>query len=114
MHDAVVVGSGRTHACLVVESAAGGLSAEQRHELAQAVAARTADFNKRLFAHERIEDPKRIIVVEPGTLPRTKVSPDVADAPPLPCACGADIRPVHAGERQRSVGRPEAREERIC
>ncbi|KAI0657005.1 acetyl-CoA synthetase-like protein [Cubamyces menziesii] len=72
VHDAVVVGSGRTHACLVVESAASGLSAEQRHELAQTVAARTADFNKRLFAHERIEDPKRIIVVERGTLPRTK------------------------------------------
>ncbi|KAI8976643.1 acetyl-CoA synthetase-like protein [Trametes punicea] len=72
VHDAVVVGSGRTAACLVVESARDGLSEEQRREVARTISARTADFNKRLFPHERIEDPKRILVVDKGTLPRTK------------------------------------------
>ncbi|KAI0676592.1 acetyl-CoA synthetase-like protein [Trametes maxima] len=72
VHDAVVVGSGRPFPGLIVESAIDGLDEAKGKKVAQTIAERTAELNKRLFAHERIEDPKRILVVDRGTLPRTK------------------------------------------
>ncbi|KAG6842984.1 hypothetical protein H0H93_002659, partial [Arthromyces matolae] len=33
---------------------------------------RMEPFNKGQFAHERIDSPLRVVVVEPGRLPRTK------------------------------------------
>ena len=69
-----MVGTGRLYPCLIVESAAIGLTVEEKARIAQGIVDRTADFNKRLFIHERIEDPKRVLIVEQGTLPRTRVS----------------------------------------
>lgn len=73
VHDAVVIGSGRTAPVLVVESTENGLDVPAQAVLVHTIIERTAEFNKRAFAHERIEDPKRILVVDRGTLPRTKV-----------------------------------------
>lgn len=73
IHDAVVVGDGRNLAGLVVEAAEGPLDDAKRQELAQEIVKRATEFNRGLFPHERIEDPERIIVVEKGSLPRTKV-----------------------------------------
>ncbi|KAL1946347.1 hypothetical protein VTO73DRAFT_15474 [Trametes versicolor] len=72
IHDAVVVGDGRNLAGLVVEAAEGPLDEAKRQELAQEIVKRATEFNRGLFPHERIEDPERIIVVEKGSLPRTK------------------------------------------
>ena len=69
-----MVGTGRLHPCLVVESVAKGLADADRQRISQEIISRTADFRTRLFPHERIEDAKRVLVVEQGTLPRTKVS----------------------------------------
>ena len=75
VHDAVVVGSGRKYACLVIEAAQSGLDEDGRRHVAEELVKRLADFNRNLFAHERIEDPKRVIVVEKGTFLRTSVRP---------------------------------------
>ena len=69
-----MVGSGRLHPCLVVESVVKGLAEADRQRISGEIITRTADFRTRLFPHERIEDAKRVLVVEQGTLPRTKVS----------------------------------------
>ena len=69
-----MVGTGRRWPCLIVESAAGGLTPEQKSAVSETIVERTADFYKNLFPHEKIQDPKRILVVEKGTLPRTTVS----------------------------------------
>ncbi len=68
-----MVGTGRLYPVLIVESAASGLSEEDKKRISQEIVDRTAEFNRRLFIHERVEDPKRVFVVEKGTLPRTKV-----------------------------------------
>lgn len=73
VHDAVVIGSGRTAPVLVVESTESALDVPAQAVLVHTIIERTAEFNKRAFAHERIEDPKRILIVDRGTLPRTKV-----------------------------------------
>ncbi|EIW55359.1 acetyl-CoA synthetase-like protein [Trametes versicolor FP-101664 SS1] len=72
VHDTVVIGSGRTAPVLVVESTESALDVPAQAVLVHTIIERTAEFNKRAFAHERIEDPKRILVVDRGTLPRTK------------------------------------------
>lgn len=74
IHDAVMVGTGRTLPAFVVEVDSKGtpLSADQKASIAQTVVERIADYNKRVFGHERVDDPKRVLVVEKGTLPRTK------------------------------------------
>ncbi|KAI8989116.1 acetyl-CoA synthetase-like protein [Trametes punicea] len=74
VHDVVVVGSGRAFPCLIVEveSTTDGLTDERRQEVAEEVVKRTAELNQSLFPHERIQDPKRVIVVEKGALPRTR------------------------------------------
>lgn len=74
VHDVVVVGSGRAFPCLIVESAVDGLADEKRPAVAEAIMKRTSELNKSLYAHERIQDPRRVLVVEKGTLPRTRVS----------------------------------------
>ncbi|EJF57818.1 acetyl-CoA synthetase-like protein [Dichomitus squalens] len=72
IHDAVVVGTGRLHVCLVVESAVNGLNDEEKLALSRTIIDRTAEFNTRLFKHERVQDPKLVLVVDKGALPRTK------------------------------------------
>ncbi|TFK91211.1 acetyl-CoA synthetase-like protein [Polyporus arcularius HHB13444] len=72
VHDVVMVGTGRLYPVLIVESAVSGLSEEDKKRISQEIVDRTAEFNRRLFIHERVEDPKRVFVVEKGTLPRTK------------------------------------------
>ncbi|KAH9848342.1 acetyl-CoA synthetase-like protein [Lenzites betulinus] len=72
VHDVVVIGSGRQHACLAVEAAEGDLDDEKRQRIAETIVQRAGEFNKRVFPHERVEHPERIIVVEKGVLPRTK------------------------------------------
>ena len=69
-----MVGTGRLYPVLIVESAVNGLSDEEKKRVSQEIVDRTAEFNKRLYLHERVEDPKRVLVVEKGTLPRTKAS----------------------------------------
>ncbi|OSD01388.1 acetyl-CoA synthetase-like protein [Trametes coccinea BRFM310] len=72
VHDVVVVGSGRAFPCLIVESAAGGLTDEERRAVADQVITRTTGLVQGLFPHERIQDPRRVLVVEKGSLPRTR------------------------------------------
>lgn len=76
VHDVVVVGSGRAFPCLIVESAVpvDGLADEKRSSVAEEIVKKTAELGKSLYAHERIQDPRRVLVVEKGTLPRTRVS----------------------------------------
>ncbi len=83
VHDVVVVGSGRVFPCLIVESAVDGLADEKRSGVAEEIVKRTAELNKSLYAHERIQDPSRVLVVEKGTLPRTRVSAILF----IPCIC---------------------------
>ncbi|KAI0742021.1 acetyl-CoA synthetase-like protein [Daedaleopsis nitida] len=71
VYDAVVVGNERRWPCLVVESA-DGLTPEQKSDISQTIVERTADFYKNLFPHEVIQDPRRVLVADKGTLPRTK------------------------------------------
>lgn len=78
VHDAVVVGSGKSFPVVIVESAQSGLDEAARRAVAQTIVERTAEHSSRLFPHERIEDPRRIIVVEQGTLVRTTVSTHLA------------------------------------
>ncbi|KAI0312049.1 acetyl-CoA synthetase-like protein [Amylostereum chailletii] len=74
VHDVVVVGTHRKYPCFVVESAMKGLDNDRRENVAREIVTRMASFNERQFAHERVQDPKRILIVEQGTLPRTKAS----------------------------------------
>jgi hypothetical protein len=47
---------------------------EREHgDLKQEIMHRTAEFNSRLYKHERINDLAQIVVVKAGSLPRTKV-----------------------------------------
>lgn len=73
VHDAVVIGLNRPLPCLLVESFSDDLDANTCHKLATEIVSRTSPFNERLFRYEHIDDPKRILVLEKGTLPRTKV-----------------------------------------
>lgn len=74
----MVVGSGKSFPVVIVESAQSGLDEAARRAVAQTIVERTAEHSSRLFPHERIEDPRRIIVVEQGTLVRTTVSTHLA------------------------------------
>ncbi|KAI0367704.1 acetyl-CoA synthetase-like protein [Pilatotrama ljubarskyi] len=71
VHEVVVVGAGRAFPCLVVESAIDGLTDEKRTELSKEIVQRISELNKNLFPHERVQDPRKILVVEKGVLPRT-------------------------------------------
>ncbi|KAI0349196.1 hypothetical protein OH77DRAFT_1594358 [Trametes cingulata] len=72
VHEVVVVGTGRAFPCLIVESTAGNLTEVEHKDVSEKILQRISEFNKGLFPHERIQDPKRILVVEKGTLPRTR------------------------------------------
>ena len=73
VHDAVVLGIGRPSACLAVEAKTADLDEPGKLRLAQTVVERLAPTSGRLFPHERIEDPKKVLVVEQGTFIRTQV-----------------------------------------
>lgn len=71
--DAVVVGSSRTHPVLIVESEGSNLTESRRRQIAAQIVDKTANTNQGMFPYERIKDPAWIIVLEKGSLPRTKV-----------------------------------------
>ena len=80
----VVVGNGRPSPALFVEPKSDGLlaggdasdgeddtGADVEARLKAAVIRRTRHFHARRYVHERIVDPAFVVVVPPGTLPRT-------------------------------------------
>ncbi|KAH9917141.1 acetyl-CoA synthetase-like protein [Epithele typhae] len=74
VHSCVVIGHQRVCPLLVVELLASGIDAADdpthtavRNEILE----RTAAFNSRLFPHEKITNPRCILVVPEGSLPRT-------------------------------------------
>lgn len=93
MHDVVVVGLDDMPA-LIAESVQTGMNDTEHREIAERIVQKLAPFNERLFLYEvsalfptasvcsnltvgsgikRIDDPSRVLVVERGSLPRTKV-----------------------------------------
>ena len=76
VHNCVVVGHQRICPVLVVEPEPSVEMSTPEAELAfkNTIVERTAPFNERLFAHERITAPECILVVPGGSLPRTSVS----------------------------------------
>ncbi|KAI0739172.1 acetyl-CoA synthetase-like protein [Daedaleopsis nitida] len=77
VYDAVVVGAGKPFPCLIIESAQSGLDENARKTVAQTIVSRIAEHSSRLFPHERIEDARRLLVVEKGTLIRTQLKGNV-------------------------------------
>jgi len=61
--------------CLVIEARADGDLAEE--DLKQRVLERIADFNSRLMGHEKFEDPRLLLVVGEGSIPRNKLKGNV-------------------------------------
>ena len=74
VHDAVVLGIGRPFPFLAIEAKLAGLDATGQSDIAKTVVERLKETSARLFPHERIEDLKRVIVVEQGVFVRTQVS----------------------------------------
>lgn len=76
MHNCVVVGHQRVCPILVVEleTSVDASTVDLADKVKGEIIARTASFNERLFAHERITSPTCILVVPTGSLPRTTVS----------------------------------------
>ncbi|RPD75387.1 acetyl-CoA synthetase-like protein [Lentinus tigrinus ALCF2SS1-7] len=72
VHDVVVVGTGQKFPCLIVEAVQPRLGEDARRSLANTIVKRMAEHPTRLFPHERIQDPHRIIVVDQGKLVRTQ------------------------------------------
>ncbi|KAG6833313.1 hypothetical protein H0H87_008945 [Tephrocybe sp. NHM501043] len=66
----VVVGSGRPALVLFVESLSDRVE-DPIHQKAE-ILKRTAAFNEKLYTHERIDSRSRVVIVSPGSLPRTK------------------------------------------
>ncbi|KAF7329492.1 AMP-binding domain-containing protein [Mycena kentingensis (nom. inval.)] len=79
IHECVVVGNGRPSPTLFVEpsSASDSDSDDTNCNLKAEILRRTASFNARLFVHERIETPERVVVVARGVLPRTNTKGNV-------------------------------------
>ena len=71
--DAVVVGAGQKFPCLIVETLQSGLDESARWRAAKTIVERIAAHPAHLFPHERIEDPRRVIVIDQGRLVRTQV-----------------------------------------
>jgi len=72
VYDAVVVGIALPAPVLLVESVQACLNDEERLHIAEQIVHRLNPFNERLFMYERINDPKRVLIMEQGSLPRTK------------------------------------------
>ncbi|KAH9848727.1 acetyl-CoA synthetase-like protein [Lenzites betulinus] len=73
VHNCVVVGHQRVCPILVVEleTSVDASTVDLADKVKGEIIARTASFNERLFAHERITSPTCILVVPTGSLPRT-------------------------------------------
>lgn len=76
MHNCVVVGHQRVCPVLVVETegAVDVSTPDGAVQVKRTIIERTAPFNERLFAHERITTPECILFVPAGSLQRTTVS----------------------------------------
>lgn len=77
VHNCVVVGHQRVCPILVVEpeGSVDVSTPDAELQVKRAIIKRTAPFNEKLFAHERITTPGCILFVPTGSLPRTTVSP---------------------------------------
>ncbi|EIW54786.1 acetyl-CoA synthetase-like protein [Trametes versicolor FP-101664 SS1] len=73
VHNCVVVGHQRVCPVLVVETegAVDVSTPDAEAQVKRTIVERTAPFNERLFAHERITTPECILFVPVGSLPRT-------------------------------------------
>ncbi|KAI0720815.1 acetyl-CoA synthetase-like protein [Cerioporus squamosus] len=72
VYDVAVVGAGQKFPVLIVETVESGVDTNARRAIAKTIVERMAKHPTRLFPHERIEDPRRIIVVDQGGLVRTQ------------------------------------------
>lgn len=70
VHSCVVVGHRKPALVLFVEPR---VEVEDEASFKEDILRRTADFNSRLFKHERIIDQEHIVVVSPGSFKRTEV-----------------------------------------
>lgn len=76
IHECVVVGQGRPSPVLFVEPAEQGVRMGQER-LKRTILQRTRAFHSRRYVHEQIVNPKMIVVVERGSLPRTATKGNV-------------------------------------
>lgn len=83
VQNCIAVGHLKPRVVLLVEPRAQDSNDPQEREvdaqdtLKEEVLKRTAAYNSRLLDHERISDPECILVVPPGSLPRTSVSSQI-------------------------------------
>ncbi|KAJ7595197.1 hypothetical protein C8J56DRAFT_774849 [Mycena floridula] len=69
--DCVVVGQNRSGPALLVEATT------KDADLPDIIIGRLSGFNEGRFAHERVDDPRLVLIVEAGTLPRTAVKGNI-------------------------------------
>ncbi|KAI0764534.1 acetyl-CoA synthetase-like protein [Trametes elegans] len=72
VHNVVVVGTRRPLPALIVESTENTPDEEAQRVLAKEVVRRIKDHMHTFYPHERIEDPRKVLVVGKGSLPRTR------------------------------------------
>ncbi|TFK91197.1 acetyl-CoA synthetase-like protein [Polyporus arcularius HHB13444] len=94
VHDVVVVGTGQKFPCLIVEAAESGLNANARRSVAKTIVERMTEHPMRLFPHERIQDPGRIIVVDQGRFVRTQNKGNVR-RPATEAAFRAELQAIY-------------------
>ena len=70
MFDCVTVGSGRPSPALLVEPT----EHVERDAIPRIIIERLSAFNHSRLPHERLDDPRLVLVVKRGALPRTVVS----------------------------------------
>ena len=68
--DCVAVGSGRRSPALLVEPTEN----VEWNTIPRIIIERLAPFNQKRFPHERLDDPRLVLVVDRGALPRTAVN----------------------------------------
>ena len=73
--DCVAVGSGRPSPALLVEPTENA----ERDAIPRIIVERLVTFNESRFPHERLNDPRLVLVVDRGALPRTAVRTPTVD-----------------------------------
>jgi hypothetical protein len=74
VEDCVVVGNGRPSPTLFIEPS--DASCDER-QVKQQILERTRHFHSRRYMHERIVDPRFVVIVPPKTLPRTSTKGNI-------------------------------------
>jgi hypothetical protein len=74
VHDVVVVGKNRPMPVLIVETAlpSSDLDHSAHHTMAAQMVEKMTKYNHDKFYYTRVDDPKRILFVDKGALPRNK------------------------------------------